>query len=141
SLIVSTVVLSVVVILVIIVTAGFFLNRLMEPVTESNKVLDGVCEVVNSNSNEMEVYSTDLNTVGNSVSSAFQEIVATLEEVNSMVQSNLRNITASNDKAEQTFQSAEYGRERIQEMVVAMDQIKSSNEEFGSKMMILSEKM
>lgn len=141
SMIVSTIILSIVAMLVIVFVAGFSLNRLMEPVTQSNQILDEVCDVVNSNSNEMEEYSVELNTVGNSVSSAFQEIVATLEEVNSMVQSNLRNITASNDKAEQTFQSAEHGREKIQEMVVAMDQIKSSNEDFGSKMMVLSDKM
>ena len=128
--------------LIIIIFMGVFITKkLVSPIVSANEVLGEVATEVSDNANKMKENSVGLSDSANQIASAIQETVSTLDELSSMVNKNLENVEMSKTKSEESKTVAERGKVSVTNMIGAMGEINTSNEEIVNEMNSISQKM
>jgi methyl-accepting chemotaxis protein len=128
--------------LIVIVFIGFLVTKkLVSPIVGANEVLGEVATEVNDNANKMKDNSEGLSDSANQIAAAIQETVSTLDELSSMVNKNLENVELSKSKSEESKDVAEKGKVSVTNMIGAMGEINTSNEEIVNEMNNISQKM
>ncbi|WP_081653699.1 methyl-accepting chemotaxis protein [Bacteriovorax sp. BSW11_IV] len=121
---------------------GFFaIAKMISPVLDANKTLQGVSGHVDTNSNAIKQNSQKLSAGATEIAAAIQETVSTLDELSSMVNKNLENVELSGKKSEESQNVAKKGKDSIASMIVAMDEINQSNQDIVKETDNIGERM
>ena len=116
------------VLLVAILISCFFLaNIIVSPVIKANTTLQEISDNVTSRSQGMKTNSQTLSSGAVDITRAIQSTFSVLEELTSMVKTNLEHVNASTDKGAESRSAAENGQASVKKMIDAMDHIKVSN--------------
>jgi methyl-accepting chemotaxis protein len=95
-----------------------------------NEVIDSLNDnstQVTSAAQQIAASSEELSQAATEQASSLEETASSIEEMNSMVQKNSENAQRTSHLAESSSASAEKGKEVVREMIVAIDDISSSN--------------
>jgi methyl-accepting chemotaxis protein len=128
--------------LVLIIFVGMLVSkRLVVPIVQANEVLGNVASEVNENADKMKSNSETLSDSSTQIASAIQETVSTLDELSSMVNKNLENVELSSKKSQDSKTVAEEGKVSVSNMIGAMSDINTSNQDIVEEMNMISSKM
>lgn len=126
---------------IILVLVYFLTSYLISPVVKANGTLGNVADFVLGNSAKMKENSKALSNSSNSIITAIQETVTTLNELSQMVQKNVENVEQSTIKSQNSESSALEGKKAVSDMSQAMSEINSSNEVMVDEMGTISDQV
>nr|BDT27460.1 methyl-accepting chemotaxis protein [Bacteriovorax sp. HI3] len=96
--------------------------------TITNKVKSS-SELVENSSTQIAASSEQLSQANVEQAASLQETSSSIEEINSMISANTENARKSSDLSEKSLLTAEKGKKKVDQMIVAIDAINASNSE------------
>jgi methyl-accepting chemotaxis protein len=135
-------IMAAIVILFSTIVIGLFVSKAMvNPIIASNNILSQVSKRVLGNSEKSKSNASNLSSSADSIAASIQETVSTLDELSSMVNRNLENVESSTLKSNESQQVAQDGKHAVSDMVNAMNDITTNNENVVSEMNAISAKI
>ncbi|QDK42668.1 hypothetical protein DOM21_14660 [Bacteriovorax stolpii] len=86
-------------------------------------------ELVENSSTQIAASSEQLSQANVEQAASLQETSSSIEEINSMISANTENARKSSDLSEKSLLTAEKGKKKVDQMIVAIDAINTSNNE------------
>lgn len=97
------------------------LAQVIDSLTDSSTQVTSAAQQIASSSEELSQAATEQ-------ASSLEETAASIEEMNSIIHNNSENAKRTSDLSQMSFDKAQKGREVVQDMIKAIDEISSSNQ-------------
>ena len=120
----SAIVLAITFFLVIFIT-----KKLLAPIITSAETLASVCQALNSDSNFLSQNAQTLNSSAKDQSTDLATTVQAVHEISATIEQNTSNAKNSEELAKHSLDTAERGRQVIQQMIESMKEINQGNQD------------
>ncbi len=116
-----------VILCVLVLVMVFFVSRPLKRATQSLLSMKGTADETLEASGDLNQASSEVASLVTEQASAIQETVATLDEINAMVSRGVEGAAQTTELARSSHQVAKQGKDAVQQMVGAMEDINKSN--------------
>ncbi len=121
---------------------GMLKDSINEACGSINDVLrqtNSVVGQVTSSVSQLRVSSQEISTGAQEQSAAVEEVSANLSQTDSQVKANAQNANVANQLASETASSAEFGQNKMQDMITAMNSISDSSEDISKIIKVIDD--
>jgi len=132
---------AIVLFIFVVAVAMFIIKRLVTPILSANEILDDISTEVTENSDSVREDSNTLAASSTEVTASLQNTINTLEDVAKTITSNLTSVKETTDKAAECNDVAVNGKNSVEEMIGAMGEIDTSNENIVVEMNNISSRL
>lgn len=107
------------------------MKNINEKLSDTLKTIDQSSSQVSMGAEQVSISSQDLAQGATEQASSVEELAASINEISRQIEENAQGATAANQEAEHVQREAEESNSRMQDMLLAMDNISDSSNEIG----------